>query len=115
MRKITAADIESRPLTAEEKGWLRQRDRHADVDLNEAIHGRPVVEGEDEIEGALFGAQNAGDAGGVDEGDDYESWKKQELIDEGNGRTPAVDFTGCTTKADLVAALRAWDAAHPEE
>lgn len=111
MRKITAADVEERPLTAEEKGWLRQRDRHAEVDLNESIHGRPVIEGEDEIEGALFG-QNSGDE---DEGDDYESWKKAELLEEGAGRTPAVDFSGCTTKADMVAALRAWDAAHPEE
>jgi len=116
MRNITRADIESRPLTAEEKGWLRQRDRHAEVDLNEALHGRPVIEGEDEIERELgVGPSSTPAEGGVDEGDDYDNWKKAELREEGESRTPPVDFTGCTSRAEMIAAMRAWDAAHPEE
>lgn len=110
MRNITQEDIEGRPLTADEKGWLRQRDRHGEVDLNEALHGRPVIEGEDEIE---FGGGAESPTEG--EGDDYDSWKKSELKEEGESRTPPVDFSGCTNKLEMVAALRAWDAAHPEE
>lgn len=109
MRNITREDIEGRPLTAEEKGWLCQRDRYADVDLNEALYGRPVQEGQDEIE---FGPHSTLIQ---DEGDDYDSWKIKELKEEGEGRDPAVDFSGCTKKDEYITALRAWDAAHPEE
>lgn len=113
MRTITAEDVRTRALTGDEKGWLRDRDRHGEVDLNEEIFGREVVEGSGELQ---FGTGPA-TVGGTDEdeGDDYENWKKQELIDEGAGREPAVDFTGCNVKADYVAALRAWDVAHPED
>jgi hypothetical protein len=113
MRIITAEDIEGRPLTEDEKGWLRQRDRHAEVDRNEAIHGRRVQDGSDELE---FGTGSQPTAPiQDDDGDNYDSWKIKELKEEGEGRKPAVDFTGCTKKEDYVLALRAWDLEHPED
>lgn len=99
MRNITQEDIMSRALTPEEKGWLRQRDRHAEVEQNEEL-----FDGEEEDEG---------DAEDSDT-DNYSSWKNKELIDEAARRDPPVDFTGLTKKSEYVEALRAWDAEHPE-
>src|SRR6478609_2459960 len=105
MRTITREDVMSRALTADEKGYLLDRDRHDEVAANEALFGREVEAGSGEIE---VGTGNAGAASDLeDEGDDYESWKIRELKEEGEGREPAVDFSNCSVKADYVAALRA--------
>ena len=98
MRVLTKEDIEGRELTDDEKGWLVQRDRHAEVAKNEELFGGDYVEGEP----------------GASDPDNYDSWKNQELLDEGAKRDPAVDFAGCTKKSDYVAALRAWDEEYGE-
>jgi hypothetical protein len=46
--------------------------------------------------------------------DDYDKWKVDELKTEAEGREPAIDVTGLKTKVDLIAALRTWDAEHPD-
>lgn len=114
MRTITREDVEGRPLTADEIGYLEQRERFADIELNESLFGRRVSDDSDEREVGTGPAQNAGAASDSD-GDDYESWKIRELKEEGEGRTPPVDFTGCAKKEDYVLALRAWDIDHPED
>lgn len=115
MRTITAEDVKSRALTADEKGWLAQRDRHAEVEENEALFGREVVAGSGEIEAGTGPQTPATPAKDDDDGDDYDSWKIRELKEEGEARTPPVDFTGCAKKEDFVLALRAWDLEHPED
>ena len=102
MRVITAEDIKSRALTEDEKGWLADRGRQADVAQNEKL----FTGDEDDDE--------SGDGLGADT-DNYDQWKNKELIDEAARREPPVDLSNCTKKAEYIAALRAWDVAHPEE
>lgn len=109
MRYFTAEDIEGRPLTEEEKGWLRQRERFAEVNRNEELFGREVVAGSGEIE---VGTGHKPDT--ESDGDNYDQWKIKELREEGEARVPPVDFTGCTLKEHFVLAMRAWDMEHPE-
>lgn len=100
MRSITKEDIETRALTADEKGWLIDRERQADVDRNEE----------------LFDADDEDDPELDADSDNYGSWKNKELLAEGARREPPVDFTEFEDKkSGYVAALRAWDVAHPEE
>lgn len=99
MRIITQEDIEGRALTPEEKGWLEQRDRHAEVERNEE----------------LFDGEEEDDEGLESEADNYAAWKNKELLEEGARREPPVDFSGATKKSEYIAALRAWDVEHPEE
>lgn len=110
MRNITAENILERELTSDEKGWLIQREKFALVAANEAEFGRPVIDGEPDREVGV--GKTADDES---DGDNYEQWKVAELKEEGEGRTPAVDFTGCSKKADYVLALRAWDMEHAEK
>lgn len=99
MREITKEDIKGRALTADEKGWLIQRGRQAEVDKNEQYFDDEDDNGEHDAET-----------------DNYGSWKNKELIAEGERREPPVDFSEYeANKAGYVAALRAWDVAHPEE
>lgn len=100
MRNITQEDIEGRSLSAEEKGWLHQRGRHAEVELNEELYD---------------GSTRLNRETGVNGEDNYDQWKIKELKEEGEGRVPPVDFTGCTLKEHFVLALRSWDLEHPEE
>lgn len=109
MRIITLEDVTSRMLTADEKGWLEQRDKHAWVQQNEELFGREVIAGSGEIEVGSVPEKLAESAP-----DNYDSWKIRELKEEGEGREPAVDFTGCTKKEDFVLALRSWDLEHPD-
>jgi hypothetical protein len=111
MRTITSDDVTGRMLSADEKGYLEQRGRHADVELNESLFGREVVAGSGEIE-VGSGPAAAPEMPAAE--DNYDQWKNQELLDEGGARVPPVDFTGCTKKADYVLALRAWDLEHPD-
>jgi hypothetical protein len=100
MRNITAEDIKNRALTDDEKGWLLQRDRHADVAKNEEL-----------FDGSEDDASESSD----EFDDEYDSWKNRELLDEGAKRDPAVDFSAYDqNKAGYIAALRAWDQEHPE-
>lgn len=46
--------------------------------------------------------------------DDYDKWKVEELKAECEGRVPKVDTTGITKKEHYIAALRTWDAEHPD-
>lgn len=96
MRTITKEDVEGRALTKDEKGWLIDRGRQAEVDENEELY-------------------DAEDEDAEDAGDNYGSWKNQELLEEGARREPPVDFAGATKKSELAAALRAWDSEHPGE
>lgn len=112
MRCITEEDVTTRPLTEDEKGWLRQRDRHSWVNLNEELHGRPVEKGSDEREVGVGPATPI--LHSEQAADNYDSWKIKELKEEGEGRSPAVDFTGCSKKEDYVLALRSWDLEHPD-
>jgi len=114
MRIITAEEIENRELTPQEKGWLRQRERFADIKRNEELFGRPVIEGEPEREAGVGPATPVIPSANVD-ADNYDSWKIKELKEEGEARTPPVDFTGCAKKEDYVLALRSWDIEHNEE
>lgn len=117
MRMITQEDVTTRPLTENEKGWLRQRDRHAQVDLNEELFGRPVEADSDEREVGVGPHSSTGhgrEAGSDGDYDNYDQWKIRELKEEGEARTPPVDFTGCTKKEDFVLAMRSWDLEHPE-
>lgn len=49
-----------------------------------------------------------------DEGDDYEERTKAQLAEEVSSRKPLPEVGGNGNKADLIAALRAWDAEHGE-
>ena len=88
------------PLSDEDKAWLRQRDKHAEIEANEAKFAEATKQSDDD-----------GDNGPDDE---YDSWKVAELVAEAGERKPPVDLTGITLKADIIAALRTWDAEHPE-
>lgn len=88
------------PLSEDDKAWLRQRDKHAEIEENERRFGAP----------AEFKEQTDTD----EVADDYDKWKVEELKTEAGTRLPEVDITGLTKKADLIAALRTWDAANPE-
>lgn len=113
MRTITAEDILDHALTENEKGWLRQRDKGHWVDENERLFGRPVEDGSDDREVGV-GPSSASTEKTDEPTDNYDSWKIKELKEEGEGRTPAVDFTGCSKKEDYVLALRSWDLEHPD-
>jgi hypothetical protein len=89
------------PLSEDDKAWLRQRDKHAEVEANEkrfAVEADPTGSSDDDDEAT----------------DDYDKWKVPELAAEAAKREPAVDITGLSKKSDLIAALRTWDAANPD-
>ena len=85
------------PLSEDDKAWLRQAgivgtaDRIAE---NEARYG-VAEEAEDDV---LT--------------DDYDERTVAELKAEASSRDPQVSVTG--KRADIIAALRAWDVEHPE-
>jgi hypothetical protein len=88
----------SKPLSDEDREWLAQagipgmRERIADND-------------------ALFGNEPEDDDTEDDEEDepDYESKTVAELKAIGASRDPVVSFDGAKNKADVIAALEAWD------
>lgn len=90
-------DYES-AFSDEDRQWLMDRDR---TDLIEANDAR-------------FRADAFKDVAPDENEDTYDSWKIKELVTEGESREPVVDFTGCKTKPDFVAALRQWDIEHPD-
>jgi len=98
------------PLSEDDKAWLRDRDKHSEIEANEArfaenllLNPKLKIEDEDEDE----------DSGETQ--DDYDSWKVQELKDEAVKRDPPVDLTGLSKKEQLIEALRAWDREHPDD
>jgi len=86
------------PLSEDDKAWLRDRDQHDKIADNEA----------------RFAEKDNDETGMNNPDDDYDKWKVPELAEEANKRDPKVDITGLSKKADLIAALRTWDAEHPE-
>ena len=112
------------PLSEDDKAWLRQRDRHAEIEANEDrfSSGRDFKANDedqakiDEQKAKIDGSSSSGDATAPSElpPDDYDSWKVAELREEAGNRDPKIDLTGVTVKADIIAALRTWDAANPE-
>lgn len=118
MLTITEEDVTTRPLNENEKIWLRQRSRHAEVDRNELLFGRPVEAGSEEREVGVgqqqFLTPDQMPTTTPPAEDNYDSWKIKELKEEGEARTPAVDFTGCSLKEHYILALRSWDLEHPE-
>jgi hypothetical protein len=88
------------PLSAEDKAWALDRDMAEKVAENEARFAEAAK------------TDDSGDGSTPD--DDYDKWKVEELKAEAEGREPAVDLTGKTLKADIIAALREWDAAYPD-
>ena len=112
------------PLSEDDKAWLRQRDRHAEIEANEDrfSSGRDFKATDedqakiDEQKAKIDGSTSSGDAAAAQlPPDDYDSWKVAELREEASNRDPAIDLSGVTVKADLIAALRTWDAANPEQ
>jgi len=87
------------PLSEDDKEWLRARDQYSKIAENEAKFADMNDDHTDEE------PANA---------DDYDKWKVPELADEAARREPAVDIAGLSKKADLIAALRTWDAEHPD-
>ena len=111
------------PLSDEDKQWARQA-------------GLPMVEQRITANEQQFGQESSGDGsptdpatrsaldstatGGTlvdqlqtdDDGDDYDSWKVQELKDEADSRQPRVQYASDARKPDLIAALREWDREH---
>ena len=97
-------DIKAAPLTDEERGWLTQRERFADIAENDRLFAGDSEEDDDDE-----------DAGDGEADDDYPSWKKKELETEAGSRTPPVDLSELRTKAEYIEALRAWDAQHADD
>lgn len=87
-----------KPFTEDEKGWLRQRDRGAEVEANEARFA-PDSEEWDEPEKAPAP-------------DEYERWTAAELKAEATDRK--IDIAGMTKKSQIVEALRADDRENAE-
>jgi hypothetical protein len=102
-----------KPLSEDDETWLAQRltpELQDKIDANRAQFNR---KGEEVPEGFTGGDKT--DATKTDlPPDDYDQWKVAELKAEAEGREPKIDLTGITVKADLIAALRTWDAAHPD-
>lgn len=92
-----------KPLSEEDKGWALQRDLHEQVAENEKRFAKTAKTEGDGTDSATTPAD-----------DDYDKWKVEELRTEAESRDPAVDLTGVTLKADIIAKLREWDAAYPE-
>lgn len=96
------------PLSADDKAWLVQsgiplvKDRIA---ANEAKF--PVL-------GISDDTTEVDDEDDEDEGDDYDDRTKAQLAEEVSSREPLPVVEGNGNKADLIAALRAWDAEHGE-
>ena len=95
-----------KPLSKEDVAWLEQRltpELQDKIDANLAN-----VKADPE-----FTEQNDTDKTELPP-DDYDKWKIPELAEEAARRDPPVDLTGISKKPDIIAALRTWDAAHPE-
>jgi hypothetical protein len=91
-----------KPLSGDDREWLEQRLTPELIDKiaeNDAKFNK-----ESDTESAKAPAFE----------DDYDKWKVEELKAECDGREPPVDIAGLSKKADIIAALRTWDAEHPE-
>lgn len=87
------------PLTEDDKLWLGQRltpELKDKIAANEARFSEVEDDDDDDFD------------------DEYDSWKVAELRTEAESRE-GLDLTGVKTKPELIAALRTWDAAHPDE
>lgn len=98
-----------KPLSEDDEAWLQQRLTPELQDKIKANREKFNLDGADVPE-EFEGGDKVSDL----PPDDYDQWKVAELREEAGNRDPAVDITGLTTKADLIAAMRTWDAAHPE-
>lgn len=90
------------PLTDDDKLWLEQRmtpELAAKIEANEAKFADAGSEKNDGNDDTFS--------------DDYDSWKLAELKEEAGNRE-GLDASGLKTKPEFIAALRTWDAAHPE-
>jgi hypothetical protein len=89
----------TKPLSDEDKQWLRSIGLGNRVDANEKEFG---VRSEEDIQTVPT----------VD--DDYDEWKISELKAEADSRDPKVEYTSNIRKEQLIEALRAWDREHPD-
>lgn len=90
------------PLSEDDEVWLNQR---LTPELKEKIAANK----------ARFGGEDAEVETETSEfKDDYDSWKLAELKEEADNRGD-LDTTGFSKKADYIAALRTWDAEHPDD
>ena len=113
----------TKPLSEDDKAWMRQRDRHAEIQANEEqfSNKEPEFAANDEDQQKIDAekakiAATQGTTSTASElpPDDYDKWKVPELAEEAARRDPPVDLTGISKKPDIIAALRTWDAEHPE-
>lgn len=100
MRQI---DIKARALTSEEKGWLEQRDRHADIAENDRLF--PYEEEED--------LDDEDDSEADVAPDPYADQTTADLVKIAKSRGIVLPSRG--RKADVIALLREYDAANPAE
>lgn len=94
-----------KPLSDDDRLWLEQRLTPELKDKIAENDARFVVDSESSDSTGTKAPEFA---------DDYDKWKIDELKDEADGREPKVDITGLSKKADIIAALRTWDAEHPD-
>lgn len=113
----------TKPLSEDDKAWMRQRDRHAEIQANEEQFGdgEPEFAANDDDQqkidakkAEIAAVQGTASTKSELPPDDYDKWKVPELAEEAARRDPPVDLTGISKKPDIIAALRTWDAAHPE-
>jgi hypothetical protein len=96
-----------KPLSADDKAWAMDREElHTKVAANEARFAKGAA------------AKVAADPGAEAETpakaeDDYDQWKLVELREEAAKRRPPIEVEGLK-RPEIIAAMRAWDTAHPE-
>lgn len=101
----------TRPLSEDDKAWALQRDLHDKVAANEAefAEDEPQVEVVDDPQQVV----DPPAAEDVAPDDDYDQWKVAELRAEAHQREIADN--GTMKRPELIAALRKYDAEHPED
>jgi hypothetical protein len=96
-----------KPLSKADVEWAMQREElHAKVKANQEKFSKSASSD-------LASTDADPEEGNATPADDYDQWKLAELRDEAASRRPAVDVTDLKT-AEVIAAMRKWDAAHPE-
>lgn len=101
----------TKPLSEDDKAWLRDRDRHAEIDAHEAQFSTAADDEPADDDDEITESETGADVEDVEIEDDYDDWKLAELKDEANGRTPPVDIAGLK-KDQIITALRVWDGEH---
>jgi hypothetical protein len=105
-----------KPLSKADREWAMQRDELIPkVQANEEQFKAGTDKSKDDSSTDLTPSdedlEEKPSTGTVE--DDYDQWKVAELRDEAAKRQPPVDVTDLK-KDEIITAMRAWDAAHPE-